>query len=121
MAGSRVALIVGDVTGHGLPGAATMGRPRTAVRTFAGLELPRRDHDPPQRHRGRHERGVVRHRSVRALRLTIRICGIARAGHPPPAQSARARTVWRRSRSAPVRGPVTRPTAQPMVPGSMSA
>ncbi|MFC1412787.1 SpoIIE family protein phosphatase [Streptacidiphilus sp. N1-12] len=36
----RVALVVGDVMGHGLRAAATMGRLRTAVRTLAMLGLP---------------------------------------------------------------------------------
>ncbi|MFJ8042885.1 SpoIIE family protein phosphatase [Kitasatospora sp. NPDC096147] len=36
----RTALVVGDVMGHGLRAAATMGRLRTAVRTLAGLDLP---------------------------------------------------------------------------------
>jgi PAS domain S-box-containing protein len=36
----RVALVVGDVMGHGLRAAATMGRLRTAVRTLARLGLP---------------------------------------------------------------------------------
>ena len=36
----RTALVVGDVMGHGLRAAATMGRLRTAVRTLAGLGLP---------------------------------------------------------------------------------
>ncbi|MFD0440935.1 ATP-binding SpoIIE family protein phosphatase [Streptomyces chartreusis] len=35
----RVAFVVGDVIGHGLPATATMGRLRTAVHTLAGLEL----------------------------------------------------------------------------------
>lgn len=35
----RVALVVGDVVGHGLHAAATMGRLRTAIRTLADLEL----------------------------------------------------------------------------------
>lgn len=39
LAGGRVAFVVGDVTGHGLRAAATMGRLRTAVRTLAGLDL----------------------------------------------------------------------------------
>ncbi|MFD7510068.1 SpoIIE family protein phosphatase [Streptomyces sp. NPDC059853] len=39
LAGGRVAFVVGDVMGHGLRAAATMGRLRTAVRTLAGLEL----------------------------------------------------------------------------------
>ncbi|MGP3919345.1 SpoIIE family protein phosphatase [Nonomuraea sp. 10N515B] len=36
----RVALVVGDVTGHGINAAATMGRLRTAVRTLAYMGLP---------------------------------------------------------------------------------
>ncbi|WP_408647517.1 ATP-binding SpoIIE family protein phosphatase [Streptomyces geranii] len=35
----RVAFVVGDVFGHGLHAAATMGRLRTAIRTLADLEL----------------------------------------------------------------------------------
>ncbi|MEU5091588.1 SpoIIE family protein phosphatase [Streptomyces sp. NPDC021356] len=38
--GTRVALVVGDVVGHGLHAAATMGRLRTAVHNFATLDLP---------------------------------------------------------------------------------
>lgn len=38
--GARVALVVGDVVGHGLHAAATMGRLRTAVHNFAALDLP---------------------------------------------------------------------------------
>jgi serine phosphatase RsbU (regulator of sigma subunit) len=36
----RVALIVGDVTGHGVRSAAAMGRLRTAMRTLVALDLP---------------------------------------------------------------------------------
>jgi serine phosphatase RsbU (regulator of sigma subunit)/anti-sigma regulatory factor (Ser/Thr protein kinase) len=38
--GARVALIVGDVAGHGVKAAVTMGRLRTALHTLAMLELP---------------------------------------------------------------------------------
>ncbi len=38
--GGRVALVVGDVVGHGLHAAATMGRLRTAVHNFSTLDLP---------------------------------------------------------------------------------
>ncbi|MET9958526.1 SpoIIE family protein phosphatase [Streptomyces sp. NPDC006326] len=38
--GGRVALVVGDVVGHGLHAAATMGRLRTAVLNFSSLDLP---------------------------------------------------------------------------------
>ncbi|MFI1168115.1 SpoIIE family protein phosphatase [Streptomyces sp. NPDC020801] len=38
--GGRVAMVVGDVVGHGLHAAATMGRLRTAVHNFSTLDLP---------------------------------------------------------------------------------
>src|ERR1700760_1135421 len=38
--GARVALVVGDVAGHGVRAAVTMGRLRTAIHTLARLELP---------------------------------------------------------------------------------
>ena len=38
--GGRVALVVGDVAGHGVRAAVTMGRLRTAIHTLAMLELP---------------------------------------------------------------------------------
>lgn len=40
LSGTRVALVVGDVVGHGLHAAATMGRLRTAVLNFASLDMP---------------------------------------------------------------------------------
>ncbi|WP_432250650.1 SpoIIE family protein phosphatase [Streptomyces sanyensis] len=39
LSGARVGLVVGDVVGHGLPAAATMGRLRTAVEALATLDL----------------------------------------------------------------------------------
>ncbi|WP_329417943.1 SpoIIE family protein phosphatase [Streptomyces sp. NBC_01268] len=39
LSSARVALVVGDVVGHGLAATATMGRLRTAVRTLADLDL----------------------------------------------------------------------------------
>ncbi|MFH9471835.1 SpoIIE family protein phosphatase [Streptomyces clavifer] len=39
LSGARVALVVGDVVGHGLHASATMGRLRTAVRTLADVDL----------------------------------------------------------------------------------
>lgn len=83
--GSRVALVVGDVMGHGIDSAATMGRYRTAVRTLATLDLP-----PDQ---------VLRHLDDLAGELddsclatcvyvvydpVARRCAIANAGHIPP-------------------------------------
>ncbi|MPY55977.1 SpoIIE family protein phosphatase [Streptomyces spongiae] len=43
LSADRVALVIGDVMGHGMPEAATMGRLRTAVRTLSELELPPED------------------------------------------------------------------------------
>ncbi|MFF2518259.1 SpoIIE family protein phosphatase [Streptomyces sp. NPDC058086] len=40
LSGSRVALVVGDVVGHGIHAAASMGRLRIAVRTLAAVDLP---------------------------------------------------------------------------------
>ncbi|MFJ5029997.1 SpoIIE family protein phosphatase [Streptomyces sp. NPDC088560] len=40
LSGARVALVVGEVPGHGIDAAADMGRLRTAVRTLAALDLP---------------------------------------------------------------------------------
>ncbi|MEU3982034.1 SpoIIE family protein phosphatase [Streptomyces sp. NPDC026672] len=39
LSGLRVAMVVGDVVGHGVQASATMGRLRTAVRTLADLDL----------------------------------------------------------------------------------
>ncbi|MFE2294922.1 SpoIIE family protein phosphatase [Streptomyces sp. NPDC059452] len=39
LSGTRVGLVVGDVVGHGLQAAATMGRLRTSVRAFAQLDM----------------------------------------------------------------------------------
>jgi serine phosphatase RsbU (regulator of sigma subunit)/anti-sigma regulatory factor (Ser/Thr protein kinase) len=40
LSGGRVALVVGDVMGHGVQAASAMGQMRTAVRTLAGVDLP---------------------------------------------------------------------------------
>ncbi|MEU5025843.1 SpoIIE family protein phosphatase [Streptomyces milbemycinicus] len=40
LSSARVALVVGDVVGHGFQASAAMGRLRTAVRTLADVELP---------------------------------------------------------------------------------
>ncbi|MET7365686.1 SpoIIE family protein phosphatase [Streptomyces sp. NPDC005566] len=39
LSGTRVGLVVGDVVGHGLQAAATMGRLRTTVRAFAQMDI----------------------------------------------------------------------------------
>ncbi|MCO5973938.1 SpoIIE family protein phosphatase [Actinoallomurus soli] len=41
--GARVALVIGDVVGHGMHAAVTMGRLRTAAHNFATLDLPVED------------------------------------------------------------------------------
>jgi anti-sigma regulatory factor (Ser/Thr protein kinase) len=83
--GGRVALVVGDVMGHGISSAAMMGQLRTAVRTLTALDLP-----PDQ---------VLRQLDDLAERLgerylatcvyavydpVARRCSIANAGHIPP-------------------------------------
>jgi len=40
LSGARVALVVGEVAGHGIDGAAAMGRLRAAVQTLADLDMP---------------------------------------------------------------------------------
>ncbi|KOV69437.1 protein phosphatase [Streptomyces sp. AS58] len=40
LSGARVALVVGDVVGHGINAAAAMGGLRNALRTLADMELP---------------------------------------------------------------------------------
>jgi GAF domain-containing protein/PAS domain-containing protein len=83
--GSRVALVVGDVMGHGLHSAVAMGRFRTAMQTLAALDLP-----PGQ---------ILRHLDNLSQRLgddhlatclyavydpIARTCTLASAGHVPP-------------------------------------
>ncbi|WP_405719466.1 SpoIIE family protein phosphatase [Streptomyces sp. NBC_00046] len=94
--GSRVALVVGDVVGHGLHAAATMGRLRTAVHNFSTLDL---SPDEILRHIddlvGRIDQeeagttadaGVVGATCLYAIYDPVsRRCAMARAGHPPPA------------------------------------
>ena len=41
--GGRTAFVVGDVVGHGVPAAAVMGQMRTAIRSYALLDLPPSD------------------------------------------------------------------------------
>ncbi|MEU6541518.1 SpoIIE family protein phosphatase [Streptomyces sp. NPDC047000] len=86
LSGNQVALVVGDVMGHGLPEAATMGRLRTAVHTLADLELPP---DEIMSHLNSivDEMGDASY--VTCLYAlydpTTRLCSITSAGHPSPA------------------------------------
>ncbi|MFJ3106150.1 SpoIIE family protein phosphatase [Streptomyces sp. NPDC086835] len=85
LSAGRVALVIGDVMGHGLSEAATMGRLRTAVRTLADLELAPND--------------LLAHLNDLVAELgedfyatclyavydpTDSSCTFASAGHPPP-------------------------------------
>ncbi|MCX5192829.1 SpoIIE family protein phosphatase [Streptomyces sp. NBC_00249] len=98
LSGARVALLVGDVVGHGLHAAATMGRLRTAARNFAELELApdellthldnllvRLDREEGDDH-PTGSNGIVGATCLYAIYdPTSRLCTMARAGHLPPA------------------------------------
>ncbi|MFE8949781.1 SpoIIE family protein phosphatase [Streptomyces sp. NPDC007856] len=100
LTGTRVALVMGDVVGHGLHAAATMGRLRTAVHNFSTLDLPvdevlgnlddlvvRMDNeentgDAADRHEGA---GVAGATCLYAVYDPVaETCTMARAGHPEP-------------------------------------
>jgi PAS domain S-box-containing protein len=99
LSGARVGLVIGDVVGHGITAAATMGRLRTAVQTLADMDMP-----PDE---------LLAHLDDLVLRLSeeqttdqtadqtittflgatclyavydpvTQRCTLARAGHPPP-------------------------------------
>lgn len=91
LSGARVALVIGDVVGHGVHAAALMGRLRTAVHAFTELDVT-----PDE---------LLTHMDGLALRLSeedetrdlaatclymiydpiSRSCTLASAGHAPPA------------------------------------
>jgi serine phosphatase RsbU (regulator of sigma subunit)/anti-sigma regulatory factor (Ser/Thr protein kinase) len=90
LSGARVALVMGDVVGHGVHAAATMGRLRTALRTLADLDLgpdevlARMDDLAEQLDEdGTHGLGAT------CLYLVYDpisgVCTLASAGHTPPA------------------------------------
>ncbi|MFE9020746.1 SpoIIE family protein phosphatase [Streptomyces sp. NPDC007808] len=96
LSGARVALVVGDVVGHGLHAAATMGRLRTAVHNFSALDLPpdellglldelvaRIDQDEAEADDSAPVTGATCLYAV--YDPVAQRCTIARAGHPPPA------------------------------------
>ncbi|MFG2874638.1 SpoIIE family protein phosphatase [Streptomyces sp. NPDC048337] len=99
LSGTRVALLVGDVVGHGLHAAATMGRLRTAARTFAELELApdellthldnllvRLDREEDGDNPAFGSTGIVGATCLYAVYdPTSQRCTMASAGHPPPA------------------------------------
>jgi serine phosphatase RsbU (regulator of sigma subunit)/anti-sigma regulatory factor (Ser/Thr protein kinase) len=101
LSGARVALVVGDVVGHGLRASATMGRLRTAVRTLADVDLPADElltHlDDLVTHLATEEECTTDHEpdldvptGLIATCLYVvhdpvsRRCTAASAGHPPP-------------------------------------
>lgn len=83
--GGRTALLVGDVTGHGLPAAATMGRLRTVARTLMTLDIA------PDRVLARLDLAT---RDLEDDQVATCLCAVydpadhsytlASAGHPPP-------------------------------------
>ncbi|MEV5144460.1 SpoIIE family protein phosphatase [Streptomyces sp. NPDC052727] len=99
LSGARVALVVGDVVGHGIRASATMGRLRTAVRTLADVDLPadellthlddlvlRLAADEGSADPGADTAGGIGTTCLYAVYDPVsRRCSVARAGHPPPA------------------------------------
>jgi serine phosphatase RsbU (regulator of sigma subunit)/PAS domain-containing protein/anti-sigma regulatory factor (Ser/Thr protein kinase) len=96
LSGTRVAVVVGDVVGHGLHAAATMGRLRTAVHNFSALDLPpdeilglldelvgRIDQDEAAADSSAAITGATCLYAV--YDPASQLCTVARAGHPPPA------------------------------------
>ncbi|MFD5538141.1 SpoIIE family protein phosphatase [Streptomyces sp. NPDC127079] len=95
LSGTRIGLLVGDVVGHGMLSAATMGRLRTAARSFAELDFPpdevlthldnlvgRLDRDDPDGEGS----GIIGATCLYVVYdPTTQRCVMARAGHPPPA------------------------------------
>ncbi|MEV5238626.1 SpoIIE family protein phosphatase [Streptomyces cinnamoneus] len=83
--GSRTALVVGDVMGHGLNSAAMMGQLRTAVQTMAALDLPPeqllRNLDGLAQRLGEHYLATCLYAVYDPIRSELRI---ANAGHIPP-------------------------------------
>ncbi|WP_435856022.1 SpoIIE family protein phosphatase [Streptomyces physcomitrii] len=94
--GARVALVVGDVVGHGMHAAATMGRLRTAVQNFSSLDLP------PDELLGLLDELIARidqENTAAGIETALAgatcvyaiydpasgLCQLARAGHPMPA------------------------------------
>ncbi|MEU6281740.1 SpoIIE family protein phosphatase [Streptomyces sp. NPDC047028] len=83
--GGRTALVVGDVMGHGLPAAATMGRLRTVARALLSLDIA------PERVLARLDLAA---RDLEDDQVATCLCAVydpatttytlASAGHPPP-------------------------------------
>ncbi|MFI5634614.1 PP2C family protein-serine/threonine phosphatase [Streptomyces sp. NPDC051664] len=94
LSSARVALVVGDVVGHGVHAAVAMGQMRTAVRTLADLDLAPdellthlddlitqfTEGDAPGQ-----EDATGSSCIYAVVDPTTRRCAVASAGHPPPA------------------------------------
>ncbi|MET7699575.1 SpoIIE family protein phosphatase [Streptomyces sp. NPDC005485] len=93
LSGARVALVVGDVIGHGLHAAATMGQLRTAVRTLADIDLTPDEllthlDDVVIRLQRQAEPGTDEMSATCLYAVydpVSRTCSLASAGHLPPA------------------------------------
>ncbi len=99
LSGTRVALVVGDVVGHGLHAAVTMGRLRTAARNFAELDLApeeilthldnlvgRLERDESSAGQAAEATGIIGATCLYAVYdPTSQRATVARAGHLPPA------------------------------------
>ncbi|MFF6868518.1 SpoIIE family protein phosphatase [Streptomyces sp. NPDC012450] len=100
--GARVALVVGDVVGHGLHAAAAMGRLRTAVHNFSTLDVPPDEllghldeltgRIDPRESEGTDGEGRRRDEGITGATCLYAIydpasglCTVASAGHPGPA------------------------------------
>ncbi|MGI5512783.1 SpoIIE family protein phosphatase [Streptomyces sp. CA-106131] len=97
LSGARVALVVGDVVGHGINAAVAMGRLRAAVRTLADLDLPPDEllahlDDSVRRLTGEDDDAADQIPAIMGATCVYAVydpatrqCTMARAGHPPPA------------------------------------
>ncbi|MEE1767960.1 SpoIIE family protein phosphatase [Streptomyces sp. JV185] len=94
LSGARVALVVGDVVGHGLHAAATMGRLRTSVHNFSSLDpapdelLGHLDELVARIDRDEAKEGDPEIAGATCLYAIYDAvsgnCAVARAGHPAP-------------------------------------
>jgi serine phosphatase RsbU (regulator of sigma subunit)/anti-sigma regulatory factor (Ser/Thr protein kinase) len=82
--GGRVALTIGDVTGHGIRSAAAMGRLRTAMRTLVALDLPPAEVLHNLDAIALSEEGTMATCLYCLYDPVARQCSIASAGHIPP-------------------------------------
>ncbi|MFF0667580.1 SpoIIE family protein phosphatase [Streptomyces tendae] len=92
LSGTRVALVVGDVTGHGIEAAATMGQLRLALRTLTLRDLETDElltHLDEVASQLANASGPGPNRPVASCAVTVynpvsRHCTMVRAGHPAP-------------------------------------